>query len=98
MQNNPDIKEIEKDLKEISEIEVFCQSEGGKTIIQSLLKDIVSSVDNLCVNHSKLTQQEFVAISAGMKANKDLLDVLTKAKGNKEYLDNLLKEALEKSE
>lgn len=93
-----EIKEMEKDLREVSAIDVFCQSEAGKILVQSLLKDIISSVDNLCVNHSKLTQQEFVAISAGMKANKDLLDVLVKAKGNKEFLDNLLKEALEKAE
>lgn len=89
-----EIKEMQKDLKEVSAIDAFCQSEGGKTIVQSLLKDIISSVDNLCINHSKLTQQEFVAISAGMKSNKDLLDVLVKAKGNKEYLEKLLEEAL----
>lgn len=93
-----EIKEMEEDLREVSEIEVFRQSKGGKILVQSLLKDIISSVDNLCVNHNKLTHQEFVAISAGIKANKDLLDVLVKAKGNKEFLENLLKEALEKAE
>jgi len=90
------IKEIKKDLEEISEIDAYFDSKAGKILAGTLITDILSSVDKLCSSYDKLTLQEFVSLSAGMKSNKDLVEVLVRSKGNKEFLDNLLKEALQK--
>lgn len=94
--NKEEVEEIEKDLQIQSEIDAYADSKAGKILVTSLLADILSSLDRLCSNYDKLTLQEFIALSAGMKSNKDLVEVLTRAKGNKEFLDKLLKEALQK--
>ena len=94
-ENKERIEEIESDLHDASSLATVGASKGGKLLIESLVKDIINTVDKLCVSHATMTHQEFIALSATMKSNKDLLDVLTKAKGNKDFLDKLLKEALQ---
>lgn len=95
MSKQEKINDIEKDLQEAVALSAISESDGGKILVKSLLTDIVSAVDKLSSGYMTLTMQEFVAISATLKSNKEMLDVLVKAKGNKEYLEGLLKEALQ---
>lgn len=87
-------EEIEADLKEISKVSVIGDTEGGKVLLKNLLTDIANGVQKLCSNNSTMTLQEFISVSALMKANVDLYCAIGKAKKNKEYLEELLAEAL----
>lgn len=94
MQNKPDPKEIEKDLKEVAELAAVGDSKGGKILVDNLVADVIGTVNKLSETCSTMTQQEFVAYCSLMKANLDLLRAITRAKSNKEYLEALLAEAL----
>lgn len=89
---NPE--EIEKDLKEIAELAAIGDSKGGKILVDNIVTDVVGTINKLSESCGTLTQQEFVAYCSFMKANLDLLRVITRAKTNKEYLEALLVEAL----
>lgn len=94
MENKPDPKEIEKDLKDIAELASIGDSKGGKILVDNIVTDVIGTVNKLSETCSTLTQQEFVAYCSLMKANLDLLRAITRAKSNKEYLEALLEEAL----
>lgn len=94
MENKPDPKEIEKDLKEVAELAAVGDSKGGKILVDNLVADVIGTVNKLSETCSTMTQQEFVAYCSLMKANLDLLRAITRAKSNKEYLEALLAEAL----
>ncbi len=94
MENKEETKEIEKDLQKASDIVAIKDSKGGKLLIDSLVRDILFYIDKLSSSYTTLTLQEFLSISASIKANKDLLSVFTNSKSNKEYLENLLEERL----
>jgi hypothetical protein len=94
MQNKPDPVEIEKDLKDIAELASIGDSKGGKILVDNIVTDVVGTINKLSDSCSTLTQQEFIAYCSLMKANLDLLRAITRAKANKEYLEELLAEAL----
>lgn len=94
MENKPDPKEIEKDLKDIAELASIGDSKGGKILVDNIVTDVIGTVNKLSETCGTLTQQEFVAYCSLMKANLDLLRAITRAKSNKEYLEALLEEAL----
>lgn len=85
---------IADDLDNVSSISVIADMDGGKLLIKSLVKDIISSVDTLCAKYGTLTTQEFVGLSADMKSKIDLVRVLKNSKKNKEYLHDLLEQEL----
>jgi len=89
-----EIEEIKADLKENSKVSVIGDTEGGKVLLKALLADIANGVQTLCNKNSSMTLQEFISVSALMKANVDLYCAIGKAKLNKEYLEKLLAEAL----
>lgn len=93
--DHPEVKEMLEDLGKVSSIEAFSLSEGGKVLVQSLVTDIISSVDTLCAKHSTLTTQEFVSICADMKSKIDLTRVISRAKKNKDYLEQLISGTLQ---
>lgn len=93
---NPEVKEIARDLEEISKIEALSITDGGKALVRGLLSDVVMCVDTLALGYSTLTLQQFVSLSADMKSKLDLIRVITKSKKNKKFLEELLEEALAK--
>ncbi len=93
-----EIKEIIKDLKEVSAINAVCNTEGGQILIKSLVSDLISSLYTLCDSYTKLSLPEFIGIGATLKSNRDLLEVLIKSEGNKKYLDDLLAKKLKDAE
>ncbi len=89
-------EEIQKDIKKYSSIEAVEKSDGGKLLIASLEKDIVSCIDELSAKIKIATHIELVAIVAKMSERLTLLRVIRRAKKLKNLatkeLDFLLKE------
>ena len=91
---DPAIKSIADDLDKITAISALNNMEGGKILVDSLIKDIVSSVHTLMASHKDLTLQEFVILSAEMKTKLDLAKALINSDKKKEYLNELLEQSL----
>lgn len=90
-----EVEEMQKDLKKFSSLEAVSLSEGGKILIESLIVDIVNSVDTLGNRYGDMSIQQFVSICAEMKSKLDLVRVLTRAKKNKLDLKDLIAETLQ---
>jgi len=86
--------EIETDIKEVADVAVIADTKGGKKLIDSIMADIVASVQKMSDHSGTLTQQEFISECSFIKANLDLVRAIGRAKSTKEYLENLLAEAL----
>jgi 3-keto-L-gulonate-6-phosphate decarboxylase len=95
---NPFIDSIQADIKKYSAIAGLKGTEGGRILVESLAEDVIGSINLLCAAHERLTIQQFVAICAAMKSNKDLMDVLTNAQTNQNDAEAKLKEELLKTE
>lgn len=98
MEQKVDIKELQKDLSLAQALDSVSISEGGKILIESLKKDVISCCDTLAGRYTELTQPEFISICADMKSKLDLLRTLLRAPKNKKYLLKVLKEALNEPE
>ena len=87
-------EEIEKDLGIASSLEAVAISEGGQLLINSLIKDIIGSMDMLSTNYSEYTIEKFISLCADIKSKSDLVRTLTRSSSNKAYLEELLTEAI----
>ena len=82
----PDLKEMAEELNTFAAIEVLADSEGGQTLIKNLTDDIASAVDTLSMRYKDMPHVEMIALCASLRANLDMVRVLTRAKKNREYL------------
>lgn len=91
-----DKEEVTKDIQKFSAIDAVSSTVGGKIIVKSLQKDIVSSIDELCSKYKTVSHIEMIAICARLSEKLTLLRVLTKAKNLKklaqEEMEFILKE------
>ena len=72
--------EVKTDIQKFSAIDAVSGTIGGKIIIKSLQKDIVSSVDELSSKYKTLTHIEMIALCARLSERLTLLRVLNNAK------------------
>lgn len=88
--------EIREDIKKYSAIEAVALSDGGKLIMTSLKKDIVSSVDKLCSDYKEASHTELIATISQMASKIALLRTFNRSSKNKkiaqEELELLLNE------
>ena len=82
MSNADDIK---KDIQKYSSIDAISNSQGGKIVVTSLRKDVVSTIDELISKYKTLSHTEMIALCATLHARLSLLRVLTRAKKLKKY-------------
>lgn len=75
--------EVKKDVQKFSAIDAIKDTIGGKIIITSLQKDVVSSVDELMSKYKTLNHIEMIALCARLAERLTLLRVLNKAKNLK---------------
>lgn len=94
MRTKKEIQEIKEDLETIQDMVVLGQTKGGKQLVKSLVKDVVSIIDTLCSQHRTLTEKEMIGLCAEMKSKIDVARVIDRAEGNANYLKELLEEAL----
>ena len=98
MPNKEEIKLIRDELERVSSISSLSEMKGGKMLIEKLIKEILGSVDTLCLKYKTLTIQEFVGICADMNVKLDLLKTFKKATKSKKIAQEDLKKALEENE
>jgi len=98
MPNKEEIKLIRDELERVSSISALSEMKGGKMLIEKLIKEILGSVDTLCLKYKTLTIQEFVGICADMNVKLDLLKTFKKATKSKKIAQEDLKKALEENE
>lgn len=99
-QDNPelledqDFRELLEHADKIHDIKAVTEMNGGKALINYLLKDVVNGVYVLTARADTATHHEMVAILSRMKANLATVRFLSTAKGDVEHLDERIKEAL----
>jgi hypothetical protein len=92
------VKDIANDLDKVAALSALADTEGGKVLIKSLMQDIMSDVDRISNGYKILTTQEFIGIGASLKTNIDMVRVLSRAKENKNFLEELLEKELQEHE
>lgn len=87
---NLNVKDIADDLDKVAAISALADMEGGKVLVKSLIKDVMVDLDRISNGFKTLTNQEFIGIGASLKTNMEMIRVLSKAKENKKFLEDLL--------
>lgn len=98
MADKEKVEMLNKDIELQKSIAEVGNSKGGKILTKSLLKDVIDSIEKLGNNHSKMSLQEFVSLGAKVRANLDLLQVISRSEGNLKYYQDLLEEELQGTE
>lgn len=88
-----DIKDIKDEVKKFKALEAVGDSEGGKLIIASVLKDIDSAIHSLIGKYKSASDSELRAACASLEANYNLFKLLTGASDNKKIAMQDLREA-----
>lgn len=91
---SPELVDKAKQADNAYSLEILAESEGGKIVINTQLMNFINATDTLMVKFQSLTLQEFVGLSATMKASMDIVLSLKKAKSNKALLFKELEELL----
>ena len=98
MRDNPDadpaLVGIAEELDEKHALSVLAETEGGKLLIESLLKDIASTVTTLTVRYKDGTHTDLVALCAKLDGRLDMYHALTRAKTHRKELQQILNDAL----
>lgn len=100
---NKEIKEVDNEELNIladerdvfKDMEILAASKGGQILVSNLLKDILSAMEVMANDYSKLTHTEFIAHSAGIKEKMDIIRVLTRAEKNKKFVDEEISKQFE---
>lgn len=91
-------EEIKEAVKKYSAIEATAKSAGGKIILDSLKKDIVSSVDEVCRGYKTLSHTELIAVIAKLSERLSILRIFNNSAKNKKISSNDLKILTESEE
>lgn len=91
---NEDQKDLLEDLGKYKALDSLRDTEGGKLVIETLRKSIVSEVSVLVSGYKEMPEQEMRARLAKISAYVPLVQSLLRAKVNKEGLEEELKESL----
>lgn len=87
-------EEMKRDLSVASAIAEVSTSRGGIIVQESLTDDIVSLVSSLAAKYKSATHIELVVMCADLKTKLDMLRVFSRAPKNREFLVELLGDAL----
>lgn len=98
MKENKQSTQIKKDLKKFTALEALSNSEGGKVLKDTCLKDIVSCVESIAYYSKVPSLEEFISLSARLNEKLSTYMVLKNAKKNVELTEIALEEALEQEE
>lgn len=77
------------------DLDILAKSKGGKVLTKTLIKDVVGIIDTLASKFDVMTHQEFMSYSAQMKEKLNIVRVLHRAEGNKDFLTEEIKKLLE---
>jgi hypothetical protein len=88
------MEELKSEIEKFDNIAHFKDSEGGKLIMKSLVRDMIDGITSMATRHSLMTLQEFISLGAELKSKIDLYDVLVNALGNKNSAQDELEKEL----
>lgn len=91
---NTEQEDVAKELDSAAALSSVAASAGGKILISALHSDIVDIVDTLSNKYKTLLHIEFISLAADLKTKIDLARSLSRAKKNKDYLQEILEEKL----
>lgn len=91
-------EDTEKNIKKFSQLDALSNSEGGKVLIEALLKDIKSIIESVAYSNPKQTIEEYIALTCALREKLAMYNVLKNAKKNAELEMETLKEILDKEE
>lgn len=74
--------EVQKDIQTYKKLEALSNSEGGKTLIRNLRKDIVDDIDSL-ISHWNGSETELRSWTLKLKTDITMLRSLIRARSNK---------------
>ncbi len=98
MKKNDEIEMLKDDVEIQSALAALHNSDGGKILVNNLIKDVINFTTSIAENFNSMTVQEFIAYGAKIKTNIDMIQVLTASESNKDYYKKLLEEELLKLE
>lgn len=92
-----DIEVLEQDVGKFASLEVMAKTEGGGAVRDSLVTDILRTLDMVANQNSTLTHMEFVSYGSELKTKLSLLNLFTKSGEKKNLAKEYLKEKLKGS-
>lgn len=84
------IGEIKKDIKKYGAIAAIANTDGGKILISSLKKDIISSINELTSGYKILSHIEIIAICARLSERLAVLKTINNSTNNKKFAQEAL--------
>ena len=76
---------VKRDIDRFADIETVSETRGGKILIKSLEKDIISGINSIISLYREDSEIKLRATIAQLQANLDVLRVLKNARKNKNY-------------
>jgi len=87
-------KEVTKDLGDFKSMSALKDSNGGKLLIKTLLKDTRSIINELTAIYKTASHIELVALISGMEAKLSIYNGLVQSDTNKELAQEVLDQIL----
>jgi hypothetical protein len=92
--SNPDIYNLAEQADQLHSLKTLADTDGGKDLINLLIKDVVYAVHKLCGKYKIATHTELIATIADMHAHLTTAQLLLRSKDNLEIVDSELDEML----
>lgn len=90
LRQNPDLQDLVSEADKLHDIKTLYDTEGGKQIVNLLLKDVVSVVHTI----TNAEPKDMPQLAERLKASLNLVRLFVKAGENEEHLDSLIADAL----
>lgn len=78
------IKELLQAQEEYLELKTLAESKGGKILLRAAQDDLMTSIDKLCADYTRLSHTEMIAECANIKTKLDIIRTISKAATNYE--------------
>ena len=91
---NPEIKAKEKKIQTLTAIKTLAESDGGKAVVDNLLKDILDITDWLGHSYKTATHAELMGKCAELESKQTIVRLITRAEWNQSVEIDELKEMI----
>ena len=91
--NNFEIDTIKDDIDRYNALKAILAQDGGKLLVNTLLKDVVHGLDSLSQYH-KMNRDELVSLAARITVSLSIVRSLTRSEDQQELATELLEEQL----
>lgn len=88
------MENLKKQQKTYQSLNSLYNTDGGKVLVDSLIKDVLNSVEHLANQYKNMDVHEFQAICAEYSAKMALARTLTRAEHNLKVVDEAIEEGL----